>query len=85
MKICYLVLVICMFVFCDEVGVVYVCFFDMLCVNDQLLFIGGFIDKIGGVYVLQNFIDCVVVQVIVDVDLLMVEGSVMVMVYEWFI
>ncbi|MGA6149057.1 YciI family protein [Stenotrophomonas sp. NPDC077461] len=83
MKICYLVLVTRTPAFRDEVGMAHARFLDTLRANDQLLLTGGFTDKTGGAYVLQNLTDRAAAQAIVDADPLMAEGSATATVHEW--
>ncbi len=83
MKTCYLVLVTRTADFRDDVGAEHAHFLDEVRARDQLLITGGFTDKTGGAYVLQNVADRAAAQAIVDADPLLVKGSATATVHEW--
>ena len=83
MKICYLVMVTRTPDFRDEVGAEHVRFLDEVRARGQLLLTGGFTDKSGGAYVLQDIADLAAAQALVDTDPLLVQGSATARVHEW--
>lgn len=83
MKTCYLVMVTRTPAFRDEVGAEHVRFLDEVHARGQLLLTGGFTDKIGGAYVLQDIADLAAAQALVDTDPLLVHGSATARIHEW--
>lgn len=83
MKTCYLVMVTRTPAFRDEVGADHVRFLDEVRAHGQLLLTGGFTDKTGGAYVLQDIADLAAAQALVDTDPLLVHGSATARIHEW--
>ncbi len=83
MKTCYLVMVTRTPAFRDEVGAEHVRFLDEVHARGQLLLTGGFTDKTGGAYVLQDIGDLAAAQALVDTDPLLVHGSATARIHEW--
>ncbi|MEL3955566.1 YciI family protein [Stenotrophomonas bentonitica] len=83
MKICYLVMVTRTPDFRDEVGAAHVRFLDEVRARGQLLLTGGFTDKSGGAYVLQDIAGLAAAQALVDTDPLLVQGSATARIHEW--
>ena len=83
MKTCYLVLVKRTPAFRDEVAAEHVRFLDALRAHGQLLLTGGFSDKSGGAYVLQEVADLAAAQALVATDPLLVHGSATASIHEW--
>lgn len=83
MKTCYLVLVKRTPAFSDDVGAEHVRFLDEVRARGQLLLTGGFSDKSGGAYVLQDVPDLAAAQALVDTDPLLVRGSATASIHEW--
>lgn len=83
MKTCYLVMVTRTPDFRDDVGAAHVRFLDAVRARGQLLLTGGFTDKSGGAYVLQDIADLVAAQALVDTDPLLVHGSATARIHEW--
>ena len=83
MKICYLVMVTRTPDFRDDVGAAHVRFLDAVRARGQLLLTGGFTDKSGGAYVLQDIADLAAAQALVDTDPLLVHGSATARIHEW--
>ena len=83
MNICYLVLVTRTPAFRDEVGAEHARFLDDVRARGQLLLTGGFTDKSGGAYVLQDMADLAAAQALVDTDPLLVHGSATASIHEW--
>ena len=83
MKICYLVMVTRTADFRDEVAAEHVRFLDEVRGRGQLLLTGGFTDKSGGAYVLQDIADLAAAQALVDTDPLLVQGSATARIHEW--
>lgn len=83
MKTCYLVVVTRTPDFRDEVGAEHVRFLDEVRACGQLLLTGGFTDKSGGAYVLQDIADLAAAQALVDTDPLLVHGSATARIHEW--
>ncbi len=83
MKTCYLVMVTRTPAFRDEVGAEHVRFLDEVSARGQLLLTGGFTDKSGGAYVLQDIADLAAAQALVDTDPLLVHGSATARIHEW--
>jgi uncharacterized protein YciI len=83
MKTCYLVMVTRTPDFRDEVGVEHARFLDEVRARGQLLLTGGFTDKSGGAYVLQDIADLAAAQALVDSDPLLVHGSATARIHEW--
>lgn len=69
--------------FRDEVGAEHVRFLDEVRARGQLLLTGGFTDKSGGAYVLQDIADLAAAQALVDTDPLLVHGSATARIHEW--
>ncbi|KAB7630443.1 MULTISPECIES: YciI family protein [Stenotrophomonas] len=83
MKTCYLVMVTRTPDFRDDVGAEHVRFLDAVRARGQLLLTGGFTDKSGGAYVLQDIADLAAAQALVDTDPLLVHGSATARIHEW--
>jgi uncharacterized protein YciI len=83
MKTCYLVLVKRTPAFSDDVGAEHVRFLDEVRARGQLLLTGGFSDKSGGAYVLQDVPDLAAAQALVATDPLLVRGSATASIHEW--
>lgn len=83
MKTCYLVLVKRTPAFRDEAAAEHVRFLDALRARGQLLLTGGFSDKSGGAYVLQEVADLAAAQALVATDPLLVHGSATASIHEW--
>ncbi|MFY0183662.1 YciI family protein [Stenotrophomonas sp. PUT21] len=83
MTTCYLVMVTRTPAFRDEVGAEHVRFLDEVRARGQLLLTGGFTDKTGGAYVLQDIADLAAAQALVDTDPLLVHGSATARIHEW--
>jgi len=83
MKTCYLVMVTRTPDFRDEVGAEHARFLDAVRARGQLLLTGGFTDKSGGAYVLQDIADLTAAQALVDSDPLLVHGSATARIHEW--
>ncbi|MHC9012806.1 YciI family protein [Stenotrophomonas rhizophila] len=83
MKTCYLVMVTRTPEFRDDVGAEHVRFLDAVQARGQLLLTGGFTDKSGGAYVLQDIADLAAAQALVDTDPLLVHGSATARIHEW--
>ncbi|MCS4280908.1 YciI family protein [Stenotrophomonas rhizophila] len=83
MKTCYLVMVTRTPDFRDDVGAEHVRFLDAVRARGQLLLTGGFTDKSGGAYVLQDIADLAAAQALVDTDPLLVQGSATARIHEW--
>ncbi|MBU2047933.1 YciI family protein [Stenotrophomonas sp. PS02301] len=83
MKTCYLVMVTRTPDFRDDVGAAHVRFLDAVRARGQLLLTGGFTDKSGGAYVLQDIADLAAAQALVDTDPLLVHGSATARIHEW--
>lgn len=83
MTTCYLVMVTRTPDFRDDVGAEHVRFLDAVRARGQLLLTGGFTDKSGGAYVLQDIADLAAAQALVDTDPLLVHGSATARIHEW--
>ena len=83
MKTCYLVMVTRTPDFRDEVGAEHARFLDEVRARGQLLLTGGFTDKSGGAYVLQDIADLTAAQALVDSYPLLVHGSATARIHEW--
>lgn len=83
MKTCFLVLVTRTPAFRDEVGAEHARFLDDVRSRGQLLLTGGFNDKSGGAYVLQDVADLAAAQALVETDPLLVHGSATARIHEW--
>lgn len=83
MKTCYLVVVKRTPAFRDDVAAEHVRFLDELRARGQLLLTGGFSDKSGGAYVLQEVADLAAAQALVATDPLLVQGSATASIHEW--
>ncbi|AOX61297.1 MULTISPECIES: YciI family protein [unclassified Stenotrophomonas] len=83
MKTCYLVMVTRTPDFRDEVGAEHARFLDEVRARGQLLLTGGFTDKSGGAYVLQDIADLAAAQALVDSDPLLLHGSATARIHEW--
>lgn len=83
MKTCYLVMVTRTPDFRDEVGAEHARFLVEVRARGQLLLTGGFTDKSGGAYVLQDIADLAAAQALVDSDPLLVHGSATARIHEW--
>ncbi len=83
MKTCYLVMVTRTPDFRDEVGAEHARFLDEVRARGQLLLTGGFTDKSGGAYVLQDIADLAAAQALVDSDPLLLHASATARIHEW--
>ncbi|MCF7751733.1 hypothetical protein KQ945_13330 [Bacillus subtilis subsp. subtilis] len=83
MQTCYLVVVTRTPAFGDDVAADHVRFLDEVRARGQLLLTGGFSDKSGGAYVLQNVADLAAAQALVATDPLLVHGSATASLHEW--
>ncbi|MEG2803507.1 YciI family protein [Stenotrophomonas sp.] len=83
MKTCYLVLVTRTPAFSDDAAAEHVRFLDQLRAQGQLVLTGGFSDKSGGAYVLQDVADLAAAQALVDTDPLLLRGSATARIHEW--